>query len=441
MCNSCGRGRTSQMRIAKTIEEIGHKRDEVTAGAMGTKPMLDKTKHYLDVLCNRIPTRRVGSEGNRKATEFFAETMESFGFDVQQRPFDCIDWESDGVELRVTGEEFRAYASPYSQGCKTEARLYDASTVEEVEAGAATGGVLLLHGAVAQEQLMPKNFPWYNPDHHRRIIASLEDTAPAAIIAATGRNPEVAGAVYPFPLIEDGDFNIPSVYMTEEDGERLRKHVGEQVWLESRARRIPSIGHNVTARKAGRGSLRLVFFAHIDAKIGTPGALDNAAGVAVMLLLGELLADYEGLGIEITALNGEDYYDNPGEKLWLAENEGSFHEILLGINVDDIGYYKGNTAYSFYGCPANIEGVVREVFGRWRSIREGEQWYQGDHSILAMNGVPALALTSSEISEILAEIAHTPKDTPQLVEPSQLLDAAMALPEVVDALQTDLGAD
>ncbi|MEZ4997668.1 MAG: hypothetical protein R2758_09480 [Bacteroidales bacterium] len=32
------------------------------------------------------------------------------------------------------------------------------------------------------------------------------------MIGATGRSSALAGGVYPFPLIEDGDFDIPSVY-------------------------------------------------------------------------------------------------------------------------------------------------------------------------------------------------------------------------------------
>jgi len=32
------------------------------------------------------------------------------------------------------------------------------------------GWVLLLRGEIAKEQLMPKNFTFYNPDEHKRII-------------------------------------------------------------------------------------------------------------------------------------------------------------------------------------------------------------------------------------------------------------------------------
>ncbi len=79
---------------------------------------------------------------------------------------------------------------------------------------------------------MPKNFVFYNPEEHQRIISVLESSGVKAIICATGRNPALAGGVYPFPLIEDGDFNIPSVYMTEDEAARILPYVGKKVFLQ-----------------------------------------------------------------------------------------------------------------------------------------------------------------------------------------------------------------
>ncbi len=59
----------------------------------------------------------------------------------------------------------------------------------------------------------------------------MEEKQPAAIISATTRNPELAGAVYPFPMFEDGDFDIPSAYMTDVKGEKLASFAGSRVSL------------------------------------------------------------------------------------------------------------------------------------------------------------------------------------------------------------------
>ena len=177
---------------------------------------------------------------------------------------------------------------------------------------------------------------------------------------------------------------------------------------------------------------RIVFFAHIDAKAGTPGALDNGTGVVILLLLAELLAGYDGdLGIEIVALNGEDYYAASGEMLWLAANEGRFDQILLGVNMDGVGYRHGKTAFSLYGCPPPIEEAVRAALAGRAGMVEGDLWYQSDHSLFVFNGVPALAFTSDQFGALWSEIAHTPRDVPAIVDPAQLVEVASALRDLV----------
>jgi aminopeptidase YwaD len=358
--------------------------------------------------------------------------VSSFGFETKAPEFDCIDWSQDGVELAAGGASFEAFASPYSLGCQVSAPLLVISTMEELEAAEASDKIVLLCGDLAKEQLMPKSFPFYNPDHHRRIIHVLETKNPRALVAATSRDVEMVGSIYPFPLFEDGDFDIPSVYMTDEEGIRLAEYAGKDVSLESRTERIPAIGCNVIARKGTDIGRRVVLLAHIDARMGTPGANDNASGVVVLLLLAELLSDYSGrLGIEIVAMNGEDYYSNPGEQQYVALNADRFHEILLGVNLDDVGYHKGRVAYSLYNCPPEIANSIRNTFSAYAGLTEGEPWYQGDHGLFLLNRRPALALTSELLGELMREITHTPDDRLEVVDPAKLVTIALALRDLL----------
>jgi aminopeptidase YwaD len=401
-------------------------------GNMPSVLLSETAEMYLRKLCLEIPSRRVGSEGNRAATDLFASIVASFGFETESLEFDCIDWLQEDTDLTVDSIPFEAFVSPYSLGCHVSAPLAVVSTVEELEAAEVANKIVLLRGDIAKEQLMPKNFPFYNPHHHRRIIQSLEAKNPQAIIAATARDLEMVGSMYPFPLFEDGDFDIPSVYMTDEEGNRLAEHAGQEVSLESRAQRIPAKGCNVIARKGADPNRRVVLFAHIDSRIGTPGASDNASGVVVLLLLAELLADYAGnLGLEMVAMNGEDYYANPGEQQWLRLNAGRFDEVLLGINVDDVGYYKGKVAYSLYDCPSELASSIHEVFSGYEDLVEGEPWYAGDHGLFLINQTPALAITSERLMELMAEITHTPKDTPEIIDPAKLVNVAAALRDLL----------
>ena len=390
--------------------------------------LTNKVKTYLHYLSLELPSRSVGSQGNQTATSFFAEVVSSFGFHTDTPEFDCIDWTQEGATLVIGKERFEAHPSPYTRGCQARAPLAVISTVDELEASPVSGTIVLLRGEIAKEQLMPKNFPFYNPDEHKRIIHLLEMKAPQAIIAATTRDPQMVGAMYPFPLFEDGDFDIPSVYMTDKEGDRIADYVGEEIFLEIRARRIPARGCNVIARKGGQMERRVVFTAHIDSRLGTPGALDNASGTVTLLLLAELVKDYTGwLGVEIVAINGEDYFSNPGEIQYLNLNQGVFKQILLNINIDDVGYIYGRSAFSLYECPDELSDLIRKSLLAHPGIIEGEPWYQGDHMIFVLNQVSALAVTSEKAMENLATITHTPHDRPELVDCSKLVDVASAL--------------
>jgi len=386
----------------------------------------------LQKLCLEIPNRCVGSPGNRMATDFFAGVVSEYGFQIEMPEFDCLDWSHGESWLKVGDETFETMISPYSLPCQVSARLAAVSSVEELEASEITGQVVLLMGDITQEQLMPKNFTFYNPEHHKHIIQLLETKAPAAIVAATSRNPELAGGVYPFPLIEDGDFDIPSVYIKDTAGEALVKYAGEQVSLKIDAQRIPAKGVNVIARKGERPDRRVVVCAHIDSKEGTPGALDNGTGIVVLLLLAELLRDYSGnLCVEILALNGEDYYSAPGQVHYLKANEGKLDEITLAINLDLAGYYEGKTAFSLYGCPPEIVEATKHVISSQDEFIEGEQWYQSDHSIFIQNGRPAIAITSDTFMQLSTDITHTDKDRPELVDLNKLVTIAQVLAEFI----------
>jgi len=399
--------------------------------------LFTKSINYLEKLCSGIPERCVGSEGNRQATAFFANRLTELGWNVEAQEFNAIDWKEEGTELLIDKTRFQALASPYSKGCEARAILASAGSLAELESGSFTDKIILLHSEIASEQLMPKNFVFYNPEHHQKIVSLLENSGARALICATGRNTALAGGVYPFPLIEDGDFDIPSVYMTEEEGEKLLRHDGREVYLRSVAERIPAKGYNVAGIKGSPGTERVVITAHIDAKKGSPGAIDNATGIVVLLLLAELLKDYDGnKTIELVAFNGEDYYAVPGQMAYITKNHDRFDDILLNINIDGAGFKEGKTAFSLFGLPDNLLKKARETFGNHPDFVEGPQWPQGDHSIFVQYGRPAIAITSQWFIENMEtqDITHTPKDNPGIVDCRKPVAIAEALQDFIQRL-------
>jgi len=191
---------------------------------------------------------------------------------------------------------------------------------------------------------------------------------------------------------------------------------------------------NVIARKNQAASQKIVVSAHIDAYWSTPGALDDASGTVVLLLIAEMLQDYKGrLGIEVVAFNGEDYYSAGGEMDYMRRYGQDLTKMVVAVNIDDVGYKQGNTAYSLYECPHEIKQKASDIFNNYDGIVEGEPWYQGDHMIFVQNGKPAIAFTSEKVVELMATITHTPKDTPDIVDCGKLVEVAGALRDFIQA--------
>jgi len=381
------------------------------------------------------PNRRTGSPGNRAAVEFFANTIQQFGFEVDSTPFDCLDYYSSGSRLECNGQTFDLHVSPYSLGCDGSADLVMVSSIEGLERVSCKEKILLMIGEICSEPLMPKNFTFYNPEHHQRIYALLETKQPVGIITATGKNPEQVGAISPFPMIADGDFDIPTAYCTEVVGAAISGKAGSPVRLIIDSQRLPSSASNVIARRNSQAVQKIVVTAHIDAYEDAPGATDNATGTAVLLLLAEMLAGYEGgMGLEMAAFNGEDHYSAGGQKDYLKRYGSDLNRVVLAINIDGIGYREGKSAYSLYECPPALQQLAESCFQNFPGLAGGDPWYSGDHMLFLQAGLPCLALTSEKAFDLLRSVIHTQQDTPEIVDPGKVVEAASALNRLIRSI-------
>lgn len=405
---------------------------------MNDKTLLKQAQEHLDVLCSVIRERRVGGEGNREATAYVKKKFKESGWATEETLLPVMDWKTEGAQLICGKTSFEVFSSPYSLGCSVQGELLPIDNFEKLKKSKTSDKIVFLYGEIASEQIMPKNFVFYNPEGHQQIIAALEQKKPKAIVCATERDSACAGGVYPFPLFEDGDFDIPSVYMKDTEGEKLLACSGQMVKLESKAQRILETAYNVLARKNGSTQKRIVVTAHIDAKIGTSGAIDNATGVAVLLLLSELLKDYKGkYGIELVAFNGEDYFAVPGQMKYIEQNEGKFGDIALNINIDGAGYKEGLSSFSAFELPDDFQTKLNDVIRNNPNIVEGLPWVQGDHSIFLQYGCPAIAVSSNWFIEHMdnQDITHTPKDNLSIVNYERIPECALAISEFIHSLE------
>ncbi|MDD3024556.1 MAG: M28 family peptidase, partial [Syntrophomonadaceae bacterium] len=119
---------------------------------------------------------------------------------------------------------------------------------------------------------------------------------------------------------------------------------------------------------------------------------------------------------------------------YLEDNPGLMDQIILAVNDDGAGSKGSRTTYCFFNSSETISLAVKHVFKDSKNFAETEPWYQSDHAIFALNGIPAIALTTEDFSEIWATIAHTSMDTIDKVDIDILAVVACALRELIDEL-------
>jgi aminopeptidase YwaD len=163
-----------------------------------------------------------------------------------------------------------------------------------------------------------------------------------------------------------------------------------------------------------------VLCAHIDSKVTTPGAIDNAGGVATLLAIAESRR-LDDRSIEFVAFNGEDHYAAPGELAWLASTDlGLIRDV---VNLDGIGARDRQTAVSGLALAAGHEQRLHALVADHRSVTMGPPWFESDHAVFASRGIPSLALTSANAHE-LASVLHGPEDTVERLDVDTLAAAA-----------------
>ena len=336
--------------------------------------------------------RPVGTQHNTDLIAMVEAYLSEMGYEIESLPFDCMVWKRGTSTISIAEQTFPVESSPFSEPFCGNSKPLLVRTIEELRGVDCRGAILLLAGDITQTPLSPKDYPFYYPDEHKELITLLEEKGPAAIVAVTCATP-LNGKNH-FPLFEDGNFLIPSANMdthTFHNIEPLLTAGTALADLTIDSHKEP--GHSrqlVASKRAVNAKGKIVLAAHMDSKYDTPGALDNAAGVAVLLEAAAVI-DVAENDVDIVPFNSEEYYGASGELAYLGRIDGE--HIQLMINIDSPCHIGSKTAVSFYNFSDDMQAAADKVISCSPDIVKGDAWYAGDHAPFLFRGTPCMAVT------------------------------------------------
>jgi len=380
------------------------------------KKLLKTVEQNLKMMAHTIGERPSGSLAHQKARRFIVKTLQDLGYETHEQIYDCPYWKFEDITLKLNEERFPVVPNPFSPPCRIAYEPVCASTLEELEKKDFKEKILVLHGEMTKEPFIPKNFDIFKIEEQEKAIEILKEGKPAAIVAVSHQS-----KYFP-PLIEDSDFPFPSVTVSKETGEKILMESSSKIDLQINCENHISESSNIVARKnISDNEERTILCAHYDTKYGTPGAIDNAAGITAMLTLAQLLSEAKGLRVELVAFGSEDCY-YPGDVQYFDLCKPYQATIKRAVNIDGIGM-KGKNNSMIYLSPREEDlNVLDDLKTKYPDIQSVEDYFEGDHALFSMRGIPAISLSSVDIHDFINVIIHQQTDTLEKVDPEKIVE-------------------
>ena len=121
----------------------------------------------------------------------------------------------------------------------------------------------------------------------------------------------------------------------------------------------------------------------------------------------------------------------------MEENIVDDESIFLVINCDGVGLKGSKTAISFMELDESRQELIAPYLADQPEIELIEPWEMGDHMLFVMHGIPAITFTSKEILNLIDQIAHTEKDSIDIIDYQRVLEVV----ELITELIVDIGEE
>lgn len=349
-----------------------------------------------------VGPRVAGTDSGARAIDWVSAYLRGLGLQTERQEFDCPLWSiEESPVLRVEGVE-----------CECAPMIGSAS-------GHARGR-LVRHGRMLIWG--DKSWPCY------RVAGERGESLAYVLV-----RPEGPAAPQPLP---PGASEVPHVTVGAREEPEIEDVVEFRgaVSVDLRASMRPSRGCNVRAwigeDSLHRGSTVLVT-AHADTVSGTPGAYDNAGGVAALLEVAERVARGDlPSRVQLLLTDGEELH-LAGSRAFVGRlaEEGRLDNVAGCLNLDGAG--RGDVL-DVWLAPASLAEHVLPLVDDSRSRFTFPPPESGDHTAFAERGIPAMMLTYDD-----PEIIHRAEDTYEASKLNNALGMAQSATTILQRLTSE----
>ncbi|MER2090478.1 MAG: M28 family peptidase [Sporosarcina sp.] len=238
---------------------------------------------YNDISHLSSEPRVAGTEAEWNAVQYIESKFSSFGYDTEIQPFTFESYQAPKVSVTIAGDTLSSNSFTYTQNGEVSGDVVYAGLATEADLSG-----IELAGKIALVKRGDISFA-------DKVLNAARAGA-SAVIIYNNTSGSLSGT-----LGAPNDEFVPAVSLTQADGERLTSSLAEGQAISATVKVtdggiLQKTSHNVVAIKEPTNKKKatnqiIVVGAHHDSVPGSPGANDDASGVATSIELARVMAN------------------------------------------------------------------------------------------------------------------------------------------------------
>ena len=372
-----------------------------------------------------IGHRATGTENGRKAEEYAADLLRSYGYEVSFQEFTFSGWNRKSLDLKINNQPIKAVALAHSPAnVNLSGELIDLGNglEEDYKKNGDKVKGKIVFAALGLLDETPKEIE----NLHRSEKTALAEKYGAKGIILFNR--PAGGILLTGTASVTGEIiKIPAINISLEDGLKIKENLtkGKEIAKIKMKNDVGQMkGRNIIAKKVGSQlpNEKIVLGGHLDSWDLATGAIDNGVGSFSVM---DIARTYKKLNlqndrtIEFVLFMGEEV-GLVGSKHYVnqALKDGSINQIKAMSNMDMItnpkSYY--STMESNLSILTDYANDVQKVIPDFKLKTFASVDLHSDHQPFMLQGLPIIGLSDSQFTKGALNCYHANCDTFDYVE-------------------------